>query len=186
MAVKGEKTEELRKQELEVLLDLVLGGDQSRPHVSFCAHDQATVLDAGIGHRDSSSVLHTDGIPARWWHHARVTFTCLLLFSYSCLTLLEPLDCSPPGSSVLGISRAKILQWVAISFCRGSSWPRDRTQVYLRCMWVLYCWATWEGCACVNRGASSLGCSRSTPDAGSAGPAGWTWRGGLRLKDGEE
>ena len=121
MAVKGEKTEELRKQELEVLLDLVLGGDQSRPHVSFCTHDQATVLDAGIGHTDSSSVLHTDGIPARWWHHARATFTCLLLFSYSCLTLLEPLDCSQPGSSVLGISRAKILQWVAISFCRGFS-----------------------------------------------------------------
>ena len=66
MSIKGERTEELRKQEIEVLLDLVLGGDQSRPHVSFCAHDQAAVLYAGIGHTDLSSVLHTDGIPARW------------------------------------------------------------------------------------------------------------------------
>ena len=65
---------------MEVLLDLVLEGD---PRVSFCTHDQATVLDAGIGHTDSSSMLHTDGIPGRWWHHTGVTFTCLLFFSHS-------------------------------------------------------------------------------------------------------
>ena len=39
------------------------------------------------------------------------------------------MDCSPPGSSVHGISPARILEWVAISFSRGSSRPRDRTQV---------------------------------------------------------
>ena len=39
------------------------------------------------------------------------------------------MDSSPPGSSVHGISQARILEWVAISFSRGSSWPRDRTQV---------------------------------------------------------
>ena len=47
----------------------------------------------------------------------------------SCLTLSNPMDCSLPGSSVLGTSQARILEWVAISFSRGSSWPRDRTQV---------------------------------------------------------
>ena len=39
------------------------------------------------------------------------------------------MDCSPPGSSVHGISQARVLEWVAISFSRGSSQPRDRTQV---------------------------------------------------------
>ena len=47
----------------------------------------------------------------------------------SCLTLCNPMDCSPPGSSVHGILQARILEWVAISFSRGSSQPRDRTQV---------------------------------------------------------
>ena len=39
------------------------------------------------------------------------------------------MDCSLPGSSVHGILQARILEWVAISFSRGSSWPRDRTPV---------------------------------------------------------
>ena len=42
-----------------------------------------------------------------------------------CLTLCDPMDCSPPGSSVHGILQAKILKWVAISLSRGSSCPRD-------------------------------------------------------------
>ena len=43
----------------------------------------------------------------------------------SCLTLCDPMACSPPGSSVHGISQAKILEWVAISSSRGSSRPRE-------------------------------------------------------------
>ena len=46
---------------------------------------------------------------------------------YCCLTLCNPMDCSPPGSSVYGISQARILKWVAISSSRGSSLPRDQT-----------------------------------------------------------
>ena len=42
----------------------------------------------------------------------------------SCPTLCDPMDCSLPGSSVHGIFRARVLEWVAIFFCRGSSWPR--------------------------------------------------------------
>ena len=45
-------------------------------------------------------------------------------------TLCNPMDHSPPGSSVHGISQARILEWVAILFSRGSSRPRDQTQVY--------------------------------------------------------
>ena len=44
-------------------------------------------------------------------------------------TVCDPLDCSPRGSSVHGIFHARILEWVAISSSRGSSRPRDRTQV---------------------------------------------------------
>ena len=44
-------------------------------------------------------------------------------------TLSDPMDCSPPGSSVHGIFQATVLEWVAISFSRGSSQRRDRTQV---------------------------------------------------------
>ena len=47
----------------------------------------------------------------------------------SCLTLCNPMDCNLPGSSVHGIFQAGILEWVAISFSRGSCWPRDQTQV---------------------------------------------------------
>ena len=53
-------------------------------------------------------------------------------------------DCSPPGSSVPGISQARILEWVAISFSRGSSWPRNRTHVSWIGKWILYQWATRE------------------------------------------
>ena len=42
----------------------------------------------------------------------------------SCLTLCDPVDCSPPGSSVLGILQARTLEWVDISSSRGYSWPR--------------------------------------------------------------
>ena len=41
----------------------------------------------------------------------------------------DPTDCSPPGSSVHGIFQTIIPEWVAIPFCRGSSWPRDGTHV---------------------------------------------------------
>ena len=45
------------------------------------------------------------------------------------VSLCDPVDCSLPGSSVHGILQARILEWVAMPFSRGSSQPRDRTQV---------------------------------------------------------
>ena len=47
----------------------------------------------------------------------------------SCPTLCDPMDCSLPSSSVLGIFQAIVLEWIAISFFKGSSQLRDRTQV---------------------------------------------------------
>ena len=62
----------------------------------------------------------------------------------SCPTLCNPMDCSLPGSSVHGIFQARILEWVAISFSRGSSQTRDWTWVFCivgRCFTI---WATRE------------------------------------------
>ena len=55
------------------------------------------------------------------------------------LTLCDPMDCSPPGSSVLGILQARILEWVAMPFSRGSSQPRDLfSPGLLHCRQILY------------------------------------------------
>ena len=65
----------------------------------------------------------------------------------SCPTLCDPVGCSPPGSSVHGILQTTTLEWVAISFSRGSSWSRDRARVScVSCTgrWVLYHWASRE------------------------------------------
>ena len=56
----------------------------------------------------------------------------------SCPTLLDPTDCSPPGSSTRGIFQARVLEWVAISFSRGSSLPRDRTHISCTGRRILY------------------------------------------------
>ena len=63
----------------------------------------------------------------------------------SCVWLFwDSMDCNPPSSSVHGISQARILEWVAISFSSGSSWTRDQTHVSCIGRWILYHWATWE------------------------------------------
>ena len=53
----------------------------------------------------------------------------MCLVSQSCRTLCNPVDYSPPGSSVLGIFQARTLEWVAISFSRGSSLTQQRSLV---------------------------------------------------------
>ena len=60
--------------------------------------------------------------------NAKNIHVCVLVVQW-CLTLCDPTDCSPPGSSVHGILQGRILEWVAIPFSRGSSQPRDLTQV---------------------------------------------------------
>ena len=54
------------------------------------------------------------------------------------------MDCSLPGSSVHGISQARIPEWVAISFSRGSSRPRDLIHVSCTGRQILYHWAIWD------------------------------------------
>ena len=52
-----------------------------------------------------------------------------VLVTQSCPTLCSPMDCSLPGFSIHGILQARLLEWVAIPFYRGSSRTRDRTRV---------------------------------------------------------
>ena len=84
---------------------------------------------------------------------------------------LQPMDCSLPGSSVHGISQARILEWVAVSYSRGSSWPRDRT-----CISCSPHWQT-DSLPLCYRGSPCL--LRSWPQTdllqGGRFPASWTW-----------
>ena len=78
------------------------------------------------------------------WMHAKLLQLCL--------TLCNLMDWSLPGFSVHGILQARILEWVAISFSKGSSWPRDWTHISCTGRWILYPWTSWE--------ALSLTCHR--------------------------
>ena len=59
-------------------------------------------------------------------------------------TVCDPMGCSLSGSSIRGIFQARVLEWIAISFSRGSSWPRNRTQVSLIAGRRFTVWATRE------------------------------------------
>ena len=94
-------------------------------------------------------------------------------------TLCDPMGCSRPGSSVHEIFQARVLKWVAISFCRGSSHPRDRSRVSRtagRCFTV---WATRE--AKGNGSPLQCSCLENPRDGGAWWAAvygvtqSWTW-----------
>ena len=88
----------------------------------------ALVMDLAQG-----LIFYGGGRGVGWTERAALTSRHLRARACSvtqaCLTLCDPMDCSPPGSSVHGIFQARILEWVAISSSRGSSRPRDRTQI---------------------------------------------------------
>ena len=67
-----------------------------------------------------------------------------VLVAHSCPTLCNPMGCSPPGSPVHGVLQARILEWVAIPFSRGSPQPRDQTWVFCIVGRYFTVWATRE------------------------------------------
>ena len=73
----------------------------------------------------------------------KLDFVCALSRSVVSSSL-PSMDCSPPGSSVHGVSQARILEWVAIPFSTGSSWTRDRTHVSCVSCIAGTCFSTWE------------------------------------------
>ena len=77
------------------------------------------------------------------WQSNKAILLCVLRRSVVFDSYCDPMDCSPPGSSVHGVLPATILKWIAIPFTRGSSWPRDQTHIsYISCIsrLVLYHW----------------------------------------------
>ena len=83
--------------------------------------------------KDKGSCMHYHESEKKWQ-----------LVTQSCLTLCDPMDCSPPGSSVHEILQARIMEWVAISFSRGSSQPRHRTRVSCIAGRLFTIWVTRE------------------------------------------
>ena len=81
-----------------------------------------------------------------------------MLVAQLCPTLCDPMDCSPPGSSIHGIIRARVLEWIVIPFSKASFWPRGRIWVSCITYGFFTIWATREihicifktdGCLCV-------------------------------------
>ena len=102
-----------------------------------------------LGMLQSMAMQRSDMI--YWLNNNNIQPLCNFLFLWGegevaqlCPTLCNPTDCSLPGSSIHGIFQARVLKWVSISFSRGSSQPRDRTQISHivgRCFTI---WATGE------------------------------------------
>ena len=105
----------------------------------------------GVAKKGHIGVLANSSVSCLWWwthtcckvaqNYIHTRYCCCLV-AETCLTLCNPVDCSPPSSSVHGISQARILEWVAISSSRGSSPPSDH--ICISCNWILYHWASGE------------------------------------------
>ena len=100
--------------------------------------------DPGIEPR--SPALQADSLPSEPPGEPCTSTLCMCLVTQLCLTLCDPMDCSPPGSSVHGIFQARILEWVATHSSRGSSWPRNWTRVSCIAGGFFTSWATREDC----------------------------------------
>ena len=95
---------------------------------------------------------------AGWCGHCRTALCACVLSPQLCLTLCDPVDCSPPGSSVHGTLQVRILQWVAMPSSRGSSQPRDWTCISMSpasAGGLFTTSATWEAPENSNRDSST-------------------------------
>ena len=153
MWAEGDSLHRGKKPEVTAPLRLSLKCDLNQPLSSLCASNLFLVQG---GERASTatlfplqtlkcpSVLWMD--PAKAEYRSRGVRVCVrahacALSHYSRVWLWDPMDCSPPGSSVHGILQARILEWVAISSSRASSPSRDPIFLsYVSCIgkWVLY------------------------------------------------
>ena len=93
------------------------------------------------------------------WHFMLWAYLCCCLIAKWCSALCESMDCIPPGPSVRGMSQARILEWVAISFSRDlpdpGIEPGSLVSPVLAASWILYHWATKEAQACLYHSINS-------------------------------
>ena len=101
-----------------------------------CGRSHKFQGDKNMHHRDINGLKSP--------YHQLEKWKVKVLVTQSCPTLCDPMDCSPPGSSVHGILQARILEWFSISFSRGFSWSRDWTQVSCIAGRFFTIWAIWE------------------------------------------
>ena len=110
------------------LLKLIPSSQRCHPAISssvvpFSFHHQSFPASGSF---IMSQLFASDGQSIGVSGSASVLPVCVLV-TQSCPPLCNPMDCSLPGSSVNGILQARILEWVAVPFSRGSSWPRNQT-----------------------------------------------------------
>ena len=126
------------------------------PREALSVHEtRLTVRTVYLNRESLSPCLLLSGLsPSEAIWNSLDGFPVKVLVEQSCPTPCDPMDCRPPGSSVHGI-QARLLEWVAISFSRGSSWPRDRT--WFSCIEGRFftVWATREA-QCMKLSFSSL------------------------------
>ena len=117
------------------------------PFLSPCQSSPVIRTRQAGNHSTSFIVCSSGSAPEYSGDMPLFTLTLLgyveVLLTQSYPTLCDPMDCSSPGSFVCGILQARILEWVAISFSRGSSEPRDQTQVSCIVGEFLTIWAIW-------------------------------------------
>ena len=107
----------------------VAGGSFS----AFWAQQNCPIPHISDRSSQSGPCLHQESHLIAPFYFSNSAFMCPKSLQ-SCPTFCDPVDCSPPGSSVHGILQAKIQEWVAMPSSRASSWPRDWTRVsYVSC-----------------------------------------------------
>ena len=141
----GKLTQDLTARTPKELLSAVQPASSRRGH-AFCSHSLtscASTLPPAKGAGSYFQPLHTypactppGHFPPSPGHSelSNIHFHSALTILYSeiaqsCMTLCDPMVCSLPGSSLHRILQARVLEWIAISFSRGSSRSRDPTQV---------------------------------------------------------
>ena len=132
-----------------VLLSLQLGQNSNyrSTAIPFCSLPVPKLLKvAGKKTHNHSDYYHfkfmTTNFKSTSVWHCHLLQKWKVVVGQSCQTLCDPMDCSPPGSSVHEISQARILEWVAVSFSGGSSRPKDQTSISCIGRQILYHWAT--------------------------------------------
>ena len=95
------------------------------PGKHFCTAFSFLPVNSGIREAGEASLCDQE--------RKALIYNRIVAVVQSCLTLCDPMDCSPPGSSVHGILQVRILEGVAMPCARVSSWPRDRTHIYVSC-----------------------------------------------------